>query len=72
MIGRLMKTNLVIGVRSYVYPLYLLVALAYGLMLLAFPEQYLPAVVPISSSLSPASSASCSSGQRYSLRRRTG
>ncbi len=32
---------------GYVYLLYLLVALAYGLMLLAFPERYLPTRVPI-------------------------
>ncbi|MCD6523433.1 MAG: ABC transporter permease [Thermococcus sp.] len=43
----ILKTNLVLGVRSYVYPIYLLVALAYGLMLLAFPERYLPTMVPI-------------------------
>ncbi len=53
MIVRLMKTGLVIGVRSYVYPLYLLVALAYALMLLAFPDRYLPAVVPIFLVLEP-------------------
>jgi len=43
----ILKTNLVLGVRSYVYPIYLLVALAYGLMLLAFPERYLPTMVPV-------------------------
>ena len=47
MIGKLVRTNIVLGVRSYVYPIYLLVALAYGLMLLAFPERYLPTMVPI-------------------------
>ncbi|WP_366085361.1 hypothetical protein [Thermococcus sp.] len=48
-----MEIDLVIGVRGYLYPLYLLVALAYGLMLLAFPERYLPAVVPIFLVLEP-------------------
>ena len=43
----IVRTNIVLGVRSYVYPIYLLVALAYGLMLLAFPERYLPTMVPI-------------------------
>ena len=43
----ILRTNIVLGVRSYVYPIYLLVALAYGLMLLAFPERYLPTMVPI-------------------------
>ncbi|WP_175059108.1 ABC transporter permease [Thermococcus sp. 2319x1] len=47
MMKNLLKTNLVIGVRSYVYPIYVLIGLAYGLMLMAFPEQYLPAMVPI-------------------------
>lgn len=53
MIGRLVRTNLIIGVRSYVYPIYILIALAYGLMLLAFPEQYLPTMVPIFLILEP-------------------
>lgn len=43
----IVRTNIVLGVRSYVYPIYLLVALAYGLMLLAFPKRYLPTMVPI-------------------------
>ncbi|ALV62241.1 putative ANTIBIOTIC-TRANSPORT INTEGRAL MEMBRANE LEUCINE AND VALINE RICH PROTEIN ABC TRANSPORTER [Thermococcus sp. 2319x1] len=47
MMKNLLKTNFVIGVRSYVYPIYVLIGLAYGLMLMAFPEQYLPAMVPI-------------------------
>ncbi|ACS89656.1 MAG TPA: ABC transporter permease [Thermococcaceae archaeon] len=47
MIGNIIRTNLVIGVRSYVYPVYILIGLAYGLMLMVFPEQYLPTMVPI-------------------------
>lgn len=47
MIGNLMKINTLVGIRSYVYPIYILIALAYGLMLLAFPEQYLPTMVPL-------------------------
>ncbi|MCO6042054.1 ABC transporter permease [Thermococcus alcaliphilus] len=47
MMGNLLKTNLIVGVRSYVYPIYVLIGLAYGLMLMAFPEQYLPTMVPI-------------------------
>ncbi|ASJ13912.1 fluoroquinolone export ABC transporter permease subunit [Thermococcus radiotolerans] len=43
----IVRTNIVLGVRSYVYPIYLLVALAYGLMLLAFPKRYLPTMVPL-------------------------
>ncbi|ASJ07219.1 fluoroquinolone export ABC transporter permease subunit [Thermococcus pacificus] len=47
MIGRLVKTNLTLGVRGYVYPIYVLIGLAYGLMLMIFPERYLPTMVPI-------------------------
>jgi len=47
MMKNLLKTNLVIGVRSYVYPIYVLIGLAYGLMLMAFPERYLPTMVPL-------------------------
>ncbi|ASJ01067.1 fluoroquinolone export ABC transporter permease subunit [Thermococcus gorgonarius] len=47
MIGKLVKTNLIIGVRGFVYPIYVLIGLAYGLMLMIFPERYLPTMVPI-------------------------
>ncbi|CAD5244399.1 fluoroquinolone export ABC transporter permease subunit [Thermococcus camini] len=47
MIGNIIRTNLVIGVRSYVYPIYVLIGLAYGLMLMVFPDQYLSTMVPI-------------------------
>ncbi|NJE25210.1 ABC transporter permease [Thermococcus sp. MV5] len=53
MIGNLIKTDLVLGVRSYVYPIYILIALAYGLMLMVFPEQYLPTMVPVFLVLEP-------------------
>ncbi|WP_048147837.1 fluoroquinolone export ABC transporter permease subunit [Palaeococcus ferrophilus] len=53
MMGNLLKTSVIVGFRSYVYPIYLLVALAYGLMLLAFPEQYLPTMVPVFLILEP-------------------
>lgn len=47
MMKNLLKTSVIVGSRSYVYPIYVLIGLAYGLMLLAFPEQYLPTMVPI-------------------------
>ncbi|ASJ09376.1 hypothetical protein A3L11_09090 [Thermococcus siculi] len=47
MMGNLLKTNLIVGFRGYVYPIHVLIGLAYGLMLMLFPEQYLPTVVPI-------------------------
>jgi len=46
-VKNIITTNFILGVRSYVYPIYLLLGLAYGLMLLAFPETYLPTMVPI-------------------------
>ncbi|NJE04624.1 ABC transporter permease [Thermococcus sp. M36] len=53
MIGKLVRTNLIIGVRDYAYPIYLLIALAYGLMLLAFPREYLATMVPLFLFLEP-------------------
>ncbi|AAL80702.1 hypothetical protein PFDSM3638_02900 [Pyrococcus furiosus DSM 3638] len=47
MIKNLIKVNLTIGFRSYVYPMYILIGVAYGLMLMAFPERYHSIVVPI-------------------------
>ncbi|WP_054840292.1 ABC transporter permease [Thermococcus sp. JCM 11816] len=47
MMKNLLKTSVIVGFRSFVYPIYVLIGLAYGLMLLAFPEQYLPTMVPI-------------------------
>lgn len=47
MMGNIIRTNIVLGVRSYVYPIYILIGLAYGLMLMMFPERYLPTLVPI-------------------------
>ncbi|ASJ10877.1 hypothetical protein A3L12_05970 [Thermococcus sp. P6] len=47
MMRNIIRTNLVLGVRSYVYPIYVLIGLAYGLMLMVFPEQYLPTMVPV-------------------------
>lgn len=47
MIGKLVKTNLTLGVRGYVYPIHILIDLAYGLMLMIFPERYLLTMVPI-------------------------
>lgn len=47
MINKILKTNLVLGVRGYVYPVYVLIGLAYGLILMAFPERYLPTMVPV-------------------------
>ncbi|NJE31334.1 ABC transporter permease [Thermococcus sp. 18S1] len=53
MIGELVKLDLKVGTRGYVYPIYLLVALAYGLMVMAFPEGYRSVVVPIFLLLEP-------------------
>ncbi|KUH34572.1 hypothetical protein APY94_01815 [Thermococcus celericrescens] len=53
MIGELVKLDLKVGTRGYVYPIYLLVALAYGLMVMAFPEGYHSLVVPIFLLLEP-------------------
>ncbi|MDK2853405.1 MAG: fluoroquinolone transport system permease protein [Thermococcaceae archaeon] len=47
MMKNLLKTNLIVGTRSYVYPIYVLIGLAYGLMLMAFPERYPPTMVPL-------------------------
>lgn len=47
MIWQLVKTDLKVGTRGYVYPVYLLVALAYGLMAKAFPESYRSVVIPL-------------------------
>ncbi|AIF69115.1 membrane protein [Palaeococcus pacificus DY20341] len=47
MIGRLVRTDFKVGTRGYIYPIYLLIALAYGLVVMAFPEQYHPIIVPI-------------------------
>ncbi|USG99108.1 ABC transporter permease [Thermococcus argininiproducens] len=46
-VGRLVMLDLKVGVRGYVYPIYLLVALAYGLMVKAFPESYHSVVIPL-------------------------
>ncbi|NJE61187.1 ABC transporter permease [Thermococcus sp. 21S7] len=53
MIGELVRLDLKVGTRGYVYPIYLLVALAYGLMVMAFPEEYRSVVVPIFLLLEP-------------------
>lgn len=53
MIGELVELDLKVGTRGYVYPIYLLVALAYGLMVMAFPEGYRSVVVPIFLLLEP-------------------
>lgn len=47
MIGQLTKIDLKVGIRGYVYPIYLLVALAYGLMIKAFPPEYYSSMVPL-------------------------
>ncbi|MBP1912895.1 fluoroquinolone export ABC transporter permease subunit [Thermococcus stetteri] len=47
MMKNLLKTNLIVGFRSFVYPIYVLIGLVYGLMLMAFPEKYLPTMVPL-------------------------
>jgi fluoroquinolone transport system permease protein len=46
-IGQLTKIDLKVGTRGYVYPIYLLVALAYGLMVKAFPPEYYSSMVPL-------------------------
>lgn len=71
MINKILRTNLVIGVRSYVYPIYVLIGLAYGLMLMAFPERYFPTVVPVFILFEPGSWVSCSWGLKYLQKRRT-
>ncbi|MFA4662413.1 ABC transporter permease [Pyrococcus kukulkanii] len=43
----LLKVELKVGVRSWVYPLYLGLALAYALMIRAFPQEYRHLIVPI-------------------------
>ncbi|AFK22502.1 ABC transporter permease [Pyrococcus sp. ST04] len=53
MIGELVRLDLKVGTRGYVYPIYLLVALAYGLMVMAFPEGYRSTVVPLFLLLEP-------------------
>ncbi|NJE76135.1 ABC transporter permease [Thermococcus sp. ES12] len=53
MIGELVRLDLKVGTRGYVYPIYLLVALAYGLMVMAFPEGYHSTVVPLFLILEP-------------------
>ncbi|NJE07451.1 ABC transporter permease [Thermococcus sp. M39] len=51
---QLMKVDLKVGVRNYSYPIYLLAALAYGLMLKAFPENYHTSVAPLLIFIEPA------------------
>jgi len=46
-IGQLTKIDLKVGIKGYVYPIYLLVALAYGLMIKAFPPEYYSSMVPL-------------------------
>ena len=53
MTSQLVRLDLKVGTRGYVYPIYLLVALAYGLMVMAFPEGYRSTVVPLFLILEP-------------------
>jgi|Deesub1362B_J571_1020462.scaffolds.fasta_scaffold00197_19 fluoroquinolone transport system permease protein len=52
-VEHLVRVDLKVGVRGHTYPIYLLVALAYGLMVKAFPESYYPMIVPLFIFLEP-------------------
>ncbi|WP_258084243.1 ABC transporter permease [Thermococcus thermotolerans] len=49
----LLTLDVKLGMRSYVHPVYLLVALAYGIMLAVLPEEYLSKAVPLFLILEP-------------------
>ncbi|NJE84236.1 ABC transporter permease [Thermococcus sp. CX2] len=45
--AQLMKVEFKVGIRNYTYHIYFLVALAYGVVLRAFPAEYVPTMAPL-------------------------